>query len=320
MVHHGARHVVLASRRPVVDPEFIKSLESLGANIRAMSLDITSRESLVRCLDNITRTMPKIAGISNGALIVADSPFTEMDLEGMNKVLRPKVDGSIFLDEIFHDEPLDFFIMFSSLTACLGNSGQSNYAAANMFMTTLAFQRRKRGVAGSVIDLSSLMGIGHVGRSDVFDADYFRSLGATSVSETDLHQIFAEAIDVGRADSTESAEIVTGMSPMLRSELEDTKIQYRMDQKFSHFCIEQSGNQGQASSTSTVAVRVQLKGLKSRCEARMILLGTCRLRPNVVRLVLTNSHRIFHHSYQKGPSNPRRRGCQRERGVGSAWC
>ncbi|TVY91566.1 Fusaridione A synthetase [Lachnellula willkommii] len=278
MVQHGARHVVLTSRKPTVDPDFIHSLESKGADIRAMALDITSKESLVRCLERIKRTMPKIAGISNGALIVADSPFNEMSLDEMTKVLKPKVDGSLLLDEIFHEEPLDFFIMFSSLTACLGNSGQSNYAAANMFMTTLAFQRRRRGVPGSVIDLSSLMGIGHVGRSDVFNSDYFRSLGATSVSETDLHQMFAEGIDVGRPDSSESAEVVTGISPMLRSELEDTKVQYRMDLKFSHFCIQESSNGGEASETSKVAVRIQLKSVKSRGEATKVLLESFTAR------------------------------------------
>ncbi|KAI1070292.1 hypothetical protein LB507_010325 [Fusarium sp. FIESC RH6] len=274
MVYHGARHVVLTSRKPGVDPAFIHHLESLGADVRSMSLDITSRDSLMRCLDTIKRTMPPIAGVSNGALIVADSPFTEMTLDGMNKVLKPKVDGSMLLDEVFYDEPLDFFIMFSSLTACLGNSGQSNYAAANMFMTTLAFQRRARGVPGSVIDLSSLMGIGHVGRSDVFNADYFRSLGATSVSEVDLHQMFAEAIHVGRPDLKESAEIVTGMSPMLRSELEDMKVQYRMDLKFGHFCLEQSCNKGETSASSKVPVRVQLKTVKTRGEAMRVLLDS----------------------------------------------
>ncbi|KAF4997659.1 hypothetical protein FGRMN_3691 [Fusarium graminum] len=272
MVAHGARHVVITSRSPVVNPAFIHHLESFGADVRAMSLDITSKDSLSQCLDTIKRTMPPVAGVSNGALIVADSPFNDMTLEGMEKVLKPKVDGSILLDEAFHDQPLDFFIMFSSLTACLGNSGQSNYAAANMFMTTLAFQRRSRGVPGSVIDLSSLMGIGHVGRSDIFDADYFRSLGATSVSESDLHQMFAEAIDAGRPDSKHSAEIVTGMSPMLRSELEDTKVQYRLDLKFGHFCIEQSCNKGESSNTSQVPVRTQLKSVESREEATAVLL------------------------------------------------
>lgn len=54
MVSHGARNVVLASRKPVVDPEFIYSFEMKGANIQAMPLDITGRESIVKCLRDIS--------------------------------------------------------------------------------------------------------------------------------------------------------------------------------------------------------------------------------------------------------------------------
>jgi len=274
MVRHGARYIVLTSRKPQVDPEFIRSLENRAATVRVMSLDIADRGSLERCLAEIKRSMPEIAGISNGALVVADSRFDQMSLDSLDRVLRPKVEGSKLLDEFFRETPLDFFIMFSSLTACLGNSGQSNYAAANMFMTTLAFQRRRRGVAGSVIDLSSLMGIGHVGRSDVFDADYFASLGATNLSEPDLHAIFAEAVHVGRPGSADSAEVVTGMSPMTPEAVELTKVKYRRDLKFSHFTIEQSDALGSAgAASSAVSVRAQLKGATSSNQVTEILLG-----------------------------------------------
>lgn len=217
--------------------------------------------------------MPQIGGIANGALIVDDMRFDEMTLHSMNRVLRPKVEGSKLLDEIFHDKPLEFFIMFSSLTACLGNSGQSNYAAANMYMTALAFQRRKRGVAASIIDLSALMGIGHVGRSDTFDAEYFASLGATSVSESDLHHIFAEAVKVGRADSVENLEVVTGLSPVYIGEL--TKDQYRNDLKFSHLTFERLNTQEGSSTASTVSVRAQLKEAKALDQVADTLKGKC---------------------------------------------
>ncbi|KAF5018570.1 hypothetical protein F66182_9444 [Fusarium sp. NRRL 66182] len=271
MVKHGARNIVLTSRKPQVDPDFIYHLEKKGADVRAMALDITSRDSLKRCLDTIKRSMPAIGGVAHGALILSDSPFEDMTLEQMMTVLRPKVEGSKMLDELFHDAPLDLFIMFSSLTACLGNSGQSNYAAANLYMTSLAFQRRKRGVAASVIDLSSLMGIGHVGRSDVFDTAYFKSLGATSVSETDLHTMFAEAINAGLPTSTESPEVVTGMSPLTTRELESTVVPYRRDLKFGHLVIQESINLGQATFGDTVSIRAQLKGVKTVSEAKKVL-------------------------------------------------
>ncbi|KAK2794337.1 Type I Iterative PKS [Onygenales sp. PD_12] len=278
MVSKGARFVVLASRNPVVEPEFISSLEETGASIRVMSMDITCQESLKRCLDDIDKTMPEIYGVANGALIVADSTFEKLDMDSMNKVLKPKVEGSKLLDEVFHETPLDFFIMFSSLVSCLGNTGQSNYCAANMFMTSLAFQRRRRGVAGSVIDLSSLMGIGHVGRSEVFDAEYFAGIGGTSVSERDLHQMFAEAINVGKPDSTESAEIVTGISPMYTDELELMKVKYRSDLKFSHFVRERPTNQGYPSALSTMSVRAQLPDVKSVSQLAGILLESFKAR------------------------------------------
>ncbi|KAK4176933.1 Nonribosomal peptide synthetase 14 [Triangularia setosa] len=266
MVRHGARYIVLTSRKPKVDPEFVKNLEGYGATIRTMSLDITSRDSLQRCYDEISRTLPPIGGVANGAMVLQDILFQKMDLEALTKVLRPKVEGSKLLDEFFHDTPLEFFIMFSSITAVVGNSGQSNYIAANMFMTALAFQRRKRGVSGSVMDISSLVGIGYVERSDNFDAEYFANIGYTNISEQDLHQMFAEAILVGRPDSTESAEIVTGFAPAYADK--EIKAQYRSDLKFCHFILERPGAQGSyAGNNSAVPVRIQLEGIKRRDEA-----------------------------------------------------
>lgn len=73
------------------------------------------------------------------------------------KVTRPKVEGSIYLDELFQDTSLDFFVFFSSLAAVTGNLGQSNYSAANCFMSGLAEQRRQKGLAASVINIGPVL-------------------------------------------------------------------------------------------------------------------------------------------------------------------
>jgi hypothetical protein len=36
--------------------------------------------------------------------------------------------------------------LFSSLASVVGNRGQSNYGAANLFMTSLAAQRKRKGL------------------------------------------------------------------------------------------------------------------------------------------------------------------------------
>ncbi|KKZ60466.1 hypothetical protein EMCG_00753 [[Emmonsia] crescens] len=61
-----------------------------------------------------------------------------------------------------------------------------------------------------------------VGRTTIHpvDAEILASIGGTNISESDLHQVLAETIYVGKASkppSTENAENVEEMSPTLNT-------------------------------------------------------------------------------------------------------
>lgn len=221
-------------------------------------------------------------------MILKDQMFQNMDLDALVDVLKPKVNDSEYLDELFSEDALDFFILFSSITAVVGNSGQSNYIAANMFMTSLAFQRKKRGLVGSVIDISSLVGIGYVERSETFDAEYFSNIGYTNISEQDLHQISAEAILAGRPGYNESAETVTGFAPAYADV--EIKAQYRHDLKFCHYIIERPGDKQNSNQAAIVPVKIQLSTAKTKTEVYDILRGNDTKASNVdPRLTLGQS-------------------------------
>jgi acyl carrier protein len=73
---------------------------------------------------------------------VQDRTLLQLDIATLNEVLRPKVVGTWLLHRLLEDAPLDFFVLFSSVSSLLAQPGQGNYAAANAFMDALAHYRR----------------------------------------------------------------------------------------------------------------------------------------------------------------------------------
>ena len=215
--------------------------------------------------------MPPVIGVANGAMILEDQLFDNLTWESFNRQLAPKVDGSRLLDELFYTTQLDFFILFTSLGNIIGNTGQASYVAANQYMVALAAQRKKRGVAGSAIAISSLLGIGYVERSEIFDSDHFTKIGYRNMSEQDYLQLFAEGVLVGKPDNPESSEIATGMSPTYNDH--SIQAQFRSDPKFVHFIMEKPDTQVLAGNTATVSARVRLADVKTMEEAAAVIKG-----------------------------------------------
>ncbi|KAJ5976965.1 nonribosomal peptide synthetase 14 [Penicillium viridicatum] len=215
MVQCGARHIVVTSRNPQKQSQLWKDeLIRQGADIAIEAVDVTKKHHLAELRNRIVRSMPPVGGIANGAMVLDDRMFVDMPFESFQTAMKPKVEGSIYLEETFVDDDLEFFLFFSSISVMTGQRTQANYVAANNFMVAMAERRRARGLPASVIDIGMVVGIGVVERSQNDKGvstmeNSIRQMHYMPVSETDLHQIFAEAILVGRRD--ESPELITGL-------------------------------------------------------------------------------------------------------------
>ncbi|KAI0002322.1 putative hybrid NRPS/PKS enzyme [Xylariaceae sp. FL0662B] len=257
MVRNGARFVVMTSRNPEKDGLWKEELQREGATIRVEAADAANKQDLVRLHSDITQTMPPIGGVANGAMVLSDGLFADMSFESMQKVLKPKVLGSKNLDELFDAQDLEFFLMFSSLSAVIGMPGQSNYAAANNYMVGLAEQRKARGVPASVIDIGMIIGIGVIRRSDGDEAGVMeislRKQNYMPLSERDLHHLLAEAIVAGH--SIGSAEIATGLKEIDLAA--PTRPVWFNNPRFSH--LVGHGDPSQASSTAKDGIEASLK-------------------------------------------------------------
>ncbi|WDK22652.1 beta-ketoacyl synthase domain-containing protein [Colletotrichum graminicola] len=234
MIDNGARHLAISSRKPSIDPSFLNYWANKGANVRVFALDITDEQMLRDVHRQIIETMPPVGGVMNGAMVLRDKPFSAMTLEDFDVVLDPKVRGSEYLDRLFYSDPLEFFILFSSLSRVIGNPGQSNYAAANMFMASLASQRRARRVSASVIDIAMLVGFGWMWRNagEILEAQ-MKAAAYMSISEPEFHTIMAESIEAGRADKGLHPELHTGLAM-------SNTASWKRFPRFSHFVPSES--------------------------------------------------------------------------------
>ncbi|KAK8126997.1 uncharacterized protein PG998_002756 [Apiospora kogelbergensis] len=239
IISHGADHVVLNSRSPRPNDDWVKFHKMNGATVAYLTGDLTSFESVKQMYDQIISTMPPLAGVANGALLLRDASLATMTLEQFQSVLGPKVQGSLNLERAVSAQeeggegrdapaPLDWFIALSSIVGTTGNLGQAAYSAANCFMKALVQRRRAAGRAGSVVDISRVLGVGYVERetrsagrlSKEQTERLMHRTGTLAMSEPDLHQLFAEAVVAGRpaascsVTTATSPEIITGLAPI----------------------------------------------------------------------------------------------------------
>ena len=136
----GSKRLLLASRHADGAQRLRAELAELGCEASVVACDVTDRRQLAALLDSI----PALTAVIHTAGVLDDGVIETLTTQQLERVLRPKLDAAVLLDELTTD--LCEFVMFSSAAATLGNPGQANYAAANAFLDALGHQRRARGL------------------------------------------------------------------------------------------------------------------------------------------------------------------------------
>lgn len=237
------------------------------------------RDSLHNAYSQIKKQLPPVAGVVQGAMVLHDTVFLDLDMERVNKVMKPKVQGSLLLEEIFHHTPLDFFVFFSSMACVTGNPGQSIYASANMFMSGLAAQRRQRGLNASVVHIGAIFGNGYVTRElTLAQQEFLQRVGNLWLSEQDFRTLFAEAIYAGQAQHGRNTELSTGLMIIEDSEEFQNNITWFNNPMFQH-CVKPAqtgdGLENTGKSRRGVLVKAKLQDAISHDDVRDIIYGMC---------------------------------------------
>lgn len=128
--------LVLTGRSPLSDHirKQLRRLEDAGSSAVYVQADITNKEEAEYVVKKAKTSYGKVNGVIQGAGIIRDSFLLNKSREEFDQVIRPKVLGTMWLNDAVEKENPDFFICFSSTSAVLGNVGQSDYAFGNSYM------------------------------------------------------------------------------------------------------------------------------------------------------------------------------------------
>lgn len=173
MLQNGARHLVLVGRSGSSSEaarQAVAKLTDLGGEIVVLAADVASAPDVTRIFATVAAQLPPLRGIVHSAMVMEDRTLLQQSSERFQRVLAPKVAGAWNLHAASANVALDFFVLFSSVSAIIGNPGQSSYAAANCFLDALAHHRRARGLPALAIDWGMLKEVGHVARTAGLEA------------------------------------------------------------------------------------------------------------------------------------------------------
>jgi len=171
LVSRGARHLALIGRRARADRETVAVLSRLrgeGVTIIEGACDVTDADALGQFLDTVDRDMPPLRGVIHCAAVIEDALLAKLTRERFGDVVRPKVLGAINLHRLTRARQLDLFVVYSSAVTLIGNPGQANYVAANLYLEALARHRRALGLPALAMQWGAIAKVGHLSqRADV---------------------------------------------------------------------------------------------------------------------------------------------------------
>ncbi len=164
----GARKIVVASRRGVLSDDCLEKADALragGVELNVRTLDVSDRQATDLFVKSVASEIGPITGVFHTAMVLDDGFASGLDVSRIEKVLAPKVLGAQNLDLATRNQPVETFVLFSSVSALFGNPGQSAYAAANGYLNGLARARRAQGLPALSIGWGNIADVGELARN-----------------------------------------------------------------------------------------------------------------------------------------------------------
>jgi phthiocerol/phenolphthiocerol synthesis type-I polyketide synthase E len=124
----------------------LSALQADGRDFMVAQADVCEPSQMRAVVDSTVERWGAISGVFHAAGVAGAGLIQVKDLDSIEPVIRPKVAGTLVLDQVLAGQPLDFMVLFGSNAANVGTVGQADYCAANCFLDAFAHASGSRRV------------------------------------------------------------------------------------------------------------------------------------------------------------------------------
>eukprot|EP00930_Biecheleria_cincta_P106003 TRINITY_DN9919_c0_g1_i1.p1 TRINITY_DN9919_c0_g1~~TRINITY_DN9919_c0_g1_i1.p1 ORF type:complete len:1128 (+),score=242.49 TRINITY_DN9919_c0_g1_i1:258-3386(+) len=203
LAEQGVSHLALLSRsgRPQkedgAEAELLAKLSAQeGLQLALRACDVAAEGAVEECVVALKGIASVgIKGVLHAAGILEDHMLRNLEPQHLAPVLLPKMDGTLNLHNAVAHEPVELFLLFSSVAAMLGSPGQANYCAANAFLDSFALHRQAKGLPALSLQWGPWAEVGMAARGGVGGPGFW----APKIGPADALKVLDEVLAVPMA-------------------------------------------------------------------------------------------------------------------------
>ncbi|WP_374938981.1 beta-ketoacyl reductase, partial [Parabacteroides merdae] len=125
----------------------LQKIETNGGEVLVCQGDAASESEMKEVVERAEKMFGQINGVIHAAGVLNTKTLRlvkETYISTSEEQFKPKIYGTLVLDNIFKNKPIDLKILMSSLSTVLGGLGHVAYASANRFMDAYAYYNTNR--------------------------------------------------------------------------------------------------------------------------------------------------------------------------------
>ena len=162
---------LLALERASATLEVMKTVEAAGGHARYIPCDVTNENSVINAIETIREATDKVDVFIHAAGLDKSRKIESKPFEEFQQVIDVKAKGFKYIFNALENNHLlpDKVVFFSSVAGRFGNSGQTDYGAANDLLAKYAqwLPKRYPGMQAVAIDWSAWAEVGMASRGNM---------------------------------------------------------------------------------------------------------------------------------------------------------